>query len=360
MKYINILTIHNEPNYGALLQAYALYHTVEQLGYTPRMIDLHIIYRAHSYSYLNRVLMGINNWLKGYNFCYKKSYNFSKKMEPNRIGPFYSYKQLCQQEWESEDVYLIGSDQVWNTEITHNLKKAFTFSFLPKCCNKKCSYAASFGNIKDERERAESLDITNTLKTFYRIGIREDFGSDFLKKYDIESKVVIDPTLLLCDYSHLLDGEIEHSGNLLYLSLGHAPKMDAFTKDVSDKLGLPIELRYGYLQPSKKINKEWLSVGQWLQRIASAEMVITDSFHATVFAIMFERPFYVYISNPSKSFRITNILKKFGLEDRIVNNTSQVDKASKIDYKIVKERIKNLRDESLIFLSQTLSEISSI
>lgn len=354
MRYVNILTIHNEPNYGALLQAYALYSIIESMGYRPRVIDLHMQYRSRDYNLINKVLIYLNNKVKGYDYCYQIAEDFSRIHEPNRIGPFYSYDQLLKFDWNSEDLYIIGSDQVWNTEITHKLKDAFTFSFLPKSCKYKYSYAASFGNIKDEKDRAFQLDIEHTLKTFRRISVREKFGVNFLSKHGIEAKLVVDPTLLLDNYDQLLCDVPHRSGNLLYLPLSTVPKMTTFVESVAKSLNLQIEIRYGYLQPLKTVNKKWASVENWLYRIACSNLVITDSFHATLFSIIFERPFYVYITEPSKAFRISNILRILGLEDHIVNDISQINFEKKIDYVDVKKRLMEYRKSSLEYLSEIL------
>ena len=354
MKRVNIITIHNEPNYGAILQSYALYRTVKRLGYEPYLINLSMQFRSRSYNTINRILVDLHNKIKGYDYCYNIAERFCNKYEPNMIGEFHCIEELCQYDWNERDLYLVGSDQVWNPGITNRLSSAYTLSFLPKRCKQKYSYASSFGNIKSAEERAVTLDLENTIKTFKHIGVREKFGVEFLSKYGIEATEVIDPTLLIDDYSNLSGDVVRKSGNLLFLSLGYAPIMDRFVEEMSRKTSLPIEKRYGYLQPSRKVNKQWLTVEQWLNRIASAEVVVTDSFHATVFSILLERPFYVFVSESSKAFRITNLLEKLGLSERIVSNINQVNINDTIDYDIVKDKLSKYREASLAYLKSVL------
>ena len=353
-KTVNILTIHDEPNYGAVLQAYALYHTVEILGCTPRMINLSLKFRLREYNLLNRILIAFNNWKNGYNYCNNIARAFCRTYEPNTTRQFCTIEQLRNYNWNSDDYFLLGSDQIWNTEITHNLAKAYTFSFLPDECIKRYAYASSFGNIKDEKKRAKELEVQSSLAKFKGIGVREKFGVEFLKTQGIESVEVIDPTLLLKDYSFLLPRPIEYNNCLLYLALGEDSEMNTFVTQLSQMTKLTINKHYGYLQPSRKVNKQFLSVQNWLYYIASSKLVVTDSFHAMVFSIMFHRQFYVFVSHPSKVYRINNILKRLGIEGRVVTNLNQVNLDSTIDYAEVAEKLDDLRISSLNYLSQIL------
>lgn len=359
MKFVNILTIHNEPNYGALLQAYGLYKVIENLGYNPRIIDLHMTFRARPKNFINSLLIKANNLRKGYNYCLDIANEFVKKHEAVRTCSFFSYKELYEFPWDKDDIYIIGSDQVWNPSITNLLKDCYTFKFLPEDCLKRCSYASSFGNIKDEEKLSKVLDIKNTLGRFKRILIREQFGKIYLEKYGIQSDVVVDPTILMGNYDNLTNDNVNPSQceKILYLSLGEAPKMDAFTDSLASKLDSDIDKCFGYLQPQKDINKKWLKVEDWLGKIKNSKYVVTDSFHAMVFSIMLETPFFVYISEPSKIHRIINLLGLLGLEDRIVSSVDEAMSAKDIDFADVKLRIEKLRNESMNSLKQMLAEL---
>ena len=85
MHNVNILTIHKEPNYGAVLQAYALYKTIENLGHVPYIINLDMDYRRFPYSLKYRVLLGLHKWMKGYSHCFAQAERFSRKHCPNQI-----------------------------------------------------------------------------------------------------------------------------------------------------------------------------------------------------------------------------------------------------------------------------------
>ena len=124
MHNVNILTIHKEPNYGAVLQAYALYKTIENLGHVPYIINLDMDYSRFPYSLKYRVLLGLHKWMKGYSHCFALAERFSRKHCPNQIGNFHTTAELESYPWNKDDYYLIGSDQVWNPGITQNLRTA--------------------------------------------------------------------------------------------------------------------------------------------------------------------------------------------------------------------------------------------
>lgn len=354
MKKVNILTIHKEPNYGAVLQAYALYKTIENLGHMPYIINLSMEYRRFPYNAKYRVMLGLHKWMKGYSHCYTLTEQFSKRHCPNQIGDFHTMAELESYPWNKDDYYLIGSDQVWNPEITQNLRAAFCFSFLKNDVKNRYAYAASFGHIKDAEKRKSELDM-NALSLFKRIAVRENFGVEFLQQNGIEATEVIDPTLLLVDYRDLLPRNVEKKDEILFLSLSDTADMNVFVQKLSVKTGFPVRKHYGYLQPERRNNKRFLPVEEWLYAIASAKIVITDSFHATVFSILFGRPFYVYISEPSKVFRIANLLDVLGIERRVVSDVDEAIAAPAIHYEAVNKRLSAYREKSLNYLKSILA-----
>ena len=109
------------------------------------------------------------------------------------------------------------------------------------------------------------------------------------------------------------------------------------------------------MQPERKKNMKFLSIEEWLYAIASTKVVITDSFHATVFSILFSKPFYVYISEPSKIFRISNLLDILGIEQRVVTDVDAAITAPTINYEEVNKRLSAYRESSLNYLKSILA-----
>ena len=351
MKYINILTIHKEPNYGACLQAYALYHKIEELGGHPRMIDLSMDYRTHPYNFTYRLITSIYHYLRGYDYCYNKASEFSEKYCPNRIGPFYTYEQLKECKWNPEDCFMVGSDQVWNPDITLNLSNAFNFSFLASNILTRCSYASSIGYIKDEAEYMRRFNI-DALRQFKKIGVRENFAVEFLAKHGLKATEVIDPTLLLDNYDEII-GEVEEPTEeepyILYLSLGENSKMNEFANKIAKERGLQIVKHYGYIQPDRRTNHKFISVQEWLRKIKNASIVVTDSFHATVFSILFRTPFYVYLTSPLKASRIENLLNALDIKERLYTEIKSIGQ-DEIDFNNAHKLLNEYRCGSLSFL----------
>lgn len=355
-KTYNILTIHKEPNYGALLQAYALYKILESFGVKPKIINLSLRYRNKPFTFFHRLLVWAYNKYKGYDYCNKQAEIFFKKYAANRTKPFYTLAQLMKHKWNPDESYILGSDQVWNPCITGNLSKAFTFDFLPRNCSKVYTYASSFGYITDEQERFRKLDISSFSSKFRLISVRESFGVDYLAKYNCQAIETIDPTLLIDSYQHLLPREPENLEIILQLALGESDSMNLVTTKLSKRLRLPIEKYYGYLQTSRKINKCFLSVNDWLYKIASSRLIITDSFHAIVFCILFHKDFYYYSSHPSKNLRIENLLSHLGIQGRIISDVDSMNCCSSIDYKQVKIKLEKLRESSLEYIKSILKQ----
>ena len=193
------------------------------------------------------------------------------------------------------------------------------------------------------------------LSKFKKIAVREKFGVEFLQRNGMEAVEVVDPTLLLESYRNLLPRKVEERSEILFLSLSDTVEMNAFVKELSAKTELPVRKHYGYLQPEREKNMEFLPVEEWLYAIASAKVIITDSFHATVFSILFGKPFYVYISEPSKVFRISNLLDILGIEQRVVNDVDDAIAAPAINYEVVNRRLSAYRESSLNYLKSILA-----
>lgn len=353
MKNVNILTIHKEPNYGAVLQAYALYKVIKSLGHNPRIINLSMEYRHFPYNLKYRAMLSLHKWIKGYSRCYGIAEAFSKRYCPNQIGDFHTLAELKSFNWDKDDYYFIGSDQVWNPTITQKLSDAFCLSFLGENVSNKYAYASSFGHIEDEAGLKAALDMAS-LATFKKISVRERFGVEFLRRCGIAATEVIDPTLLLEDYMELLPRKVEERDEILFLSLSDTESMNKFVTDFSTSMGLPVSKHYGYLQPRRSDNMKFMPVEEWLYAIASSRVVVTDSFHATVFAILFRRPFFVYISKPSKLARISNLLANLGILGRVVDNVAAAKLSPEINYDDVTNNLATYRTDSLNYIKAIL------
>jgi polysaccharide pyruvyl transferase WcaK-like protein len=295
---------------------------------------------------------------KGYSRCYGIADKFMNQHCPNQTKALYTYEELNKLEWNKDDIFIIGSDQVWNPSITGRLKYTFTFSFLGNNY-KMYSYASSFGFIKEQIDRIDNKMI-DAIRSFKKVSVREKFGVEFLAQKGIQATEVIDPTLLLDNYNHLIDNKTERRNELLLLTLSNKKEMNDFADSISQKTGLKIRKHFGYLQPQRSDNMKFLSVEEWMKAIASSELIITDSFHATIFSILFKKQFFVFLSEPNKVYRIKNLLEKLGIEGHIADKNTDIELNNIIQYDEVDKKLENYRHESVEFLKSILDEGSNL
>ncbi len=266
---IGLLTIFNVPNYGAMLQCYALSKVLTNMGHEVFLYNIPL-------SDTNRLAYRIKKVLK-LNFMT----HFQKEYLPNMTNNLS----------EKADIYLIGSDQVWNPDITGKVYDKYFFSFVPDDA-KMISYAASFGTNKwmhpELKERISSL-----LARFNQITVREENGIHILNvEFGINAKWVLDPCLLLDSYadftfsSHVNDNYIACYKLCYSKEWYHA--ISRFAKKKNSKLKELASPKIKGLGPLRGFNTTNQSVQEWVSTIANAKYVLTDSFHGTVFSILFK------------------------------------------------------------------------
>lgn len=359
---IDIITRHAIPNYGSILQSYATQKAIEQLGHDSEIIN----YIKSDETNKNTVLTncnikgtGIKTKIKRILYYIVQSPNVSRM---NRHFTKFREKYLKQtpieynsseelkQKLPQADIYCTGSDQVWGKIGKDEYDKNYFLDFAPS--NKKCiTYAASFGVDKLPKDLDENLE--NLLKKYDDILVRENSAENIIKEKGLKNvKQVLDPTLLLdkekwnniCEKTKL-DGK----KYILVYQLHHNKEMENYVKNLEKHTKLPIyrvhpSLFY-MMKPGKYINMP--TPGQFVSYIKNAEYIVTDSFHGTVFSLIFNKNF-VDILPGKTSTRITSILQLVGLENRIVrdyNNYHWLEE--KIDYRNANKILEQERQKSL-------------
>ena len=371
---IAILTLHLHTNYGGILQAYALQTILKNLGYDSVILDkpkFKLPIWKMPFAYLKRILKKTLTNNPNCSILIERAYQKQYEIESQHIQKFINkylniqyLNSLSSSKAKKYDIYIVGSDQVWRPEYFKmgfgNIKNAY-LDFLGNKNVKRIAYAASFGVSEWTYTKKETNKCRSLLNKFYAISIREDSGIVLCKQHlHKEAEHTLDPTLLLDkkDYIKLITNRQTQKGNLLVYFLNNTKEKTQFVHFITQKKQytpfythfptgyqeLPIEKR---IQPP---------VESWLQGFDDAEFVITDSFHACVFSILFNKPFYV-IGNESRGLtRITSLLKQFGLEDRLIKDTSPIPFPNdKIDWEDVNNRLANLRKKSYDFLTKSLA-----
>lgn len=344
---VSILTYHWDDNYGATLQAYATYRAVKEVGHTPEFIDLRLPYAP---SLRSRLVFG----LKRFRFN-----SFRKKHFKNLTDITYWGIDELRRNPPVSDCYLVGSDQTWNPQIGKKLLPAFFLTFGDDKV-RRVTYATSIGlNEWEQSPYISDNDIKKSLNRFHRILLREDSGIRIAKEvFGVEAKQVVDPVLLFNSYPELT-GDIYPSGEVISYKLINDEGFYEKAKAVADAMHLPIRSIGSVRKPKGYRASYPESVDGWIRRIAGASLVLTDSFHGTVFSLLYHRPFAVYTGDPRRITRIVSLLNQLGLSDRILTGENFSAKihslvSKEIDWKSVDEIISNLRAESLTLLEEAL------
>lgn len=335
---IGIITIFNVPNYGAMLQCYALSKFLKDLGHDVFLYDV-------PFNKTNKFLHHLKRSL-----CLRSMTNFISDYLPPYTNDLST----------PADIYMVGSDQVWNTEILHKETEKYMLSFVPTG-KKKVSYAASFGTEKwtDERtfERAKEL-----LRDFSYITVREQSGVELLKtQFGLKAFQVLDPCFLLKDYSEIIRNQtIENTDTLVVYKLVYSYEWYLQAEKMTEALNCKLsELNGRYLKNRGDFhgfNIKSVSVSQWVSSIAAAKYVVTDSFHGCVFSLLHQRQFVIVPGIKSRSTRLSSLLSALGLADRIAQTMEEALSIleQEIDYQKVTPLIEKLQTESKSHLSRML------
>lgn len=297
---VSILTYHWEDNYGATMQAYATYRAIKELGHSPEFIDLRLPYNP---SLKSRLVFGLKRM---------RFNSFRKKYFKNLTSKTYwSVEELRNNPPES-DCYLVGSDQTWNPQIGKKLLPAFFLTFGDDNV-KRVSYATSIGLNKWEvSPYISNEEIKESLKKFDRILLREDSAIKIAKDFfEADAVQVIDPVLLFPKYSELT-GDIKPSNEIITYKLINDEGFYEMAGEMAKKMNLPIRSIGSVRKPSGYRASYPEKVEDWIKRFAEASYVVTDSFHGTVFSLLYHTPFVIYIGNPSRATRIVSLLTNLG------------------------------------------------
>ena len=374
---IGILTLPLHTNYGGILQAYALQTVLEKMGHevvvfdTPKKNSLPPLWKL-PLSLAKRILLKSMGRIDR---IFIERYNnrvypvITKEIQPfidEKIHRkvFANFSKIGAREF---DAIVVGSDQVWRSIYFVPMWLGFPIenaylSFTKGWNLKRISYAASFGTDKWEYNEEQTLHSREALQMFDAVSVREENGVKLCKQYfDIDALHVLDPTMLLDvnDYIELFKQKQtpKSKGNLLNYVLDETDEIESLIKKVASmKKMVPFAVNNPYEGDNTKPLNQRIkpSVETWLRGFYDADFVITDSFHACVFSIIFKKQFIVIGNKERGMARFESLLKMFGLEERLVDEKVDVNNLHPIDYDIVYNLYGQLKKKSLLFLSENL------
>lgn len=351
---IKIITMNASYNYGAMLQAYALQETLKTLSYYPEFIDQRGMFNTKE----KKDLKNFINFIFG--IIYKKQMiegrtkfdNFINQYQTISTEKYGSYEEI-QINPPKADVFLSGSDQVWNPVTI----KPINFLEFVKDGTKKISYAASLGVNKIPEHNKDRLKLL--INEFNYISVREEQGKNVIKELtDKKIEVHLDPVFLLNkDEWSTIDSkvtEIDYPFVLCYI-LFRPTWLNDYLKDLYKKTKIrivvidnsPFRNIYNHKMVRNAGPREFL----WLMK--NAEIVITSSFHGTAFSSLFNKPFYSIV-NPNAPARITNLLDKLKLKNRILETGNQFN-FNDINFTETNKVISAEKQRSLAYLQKSIN-----
>lgn len=348
---IATLTFHEAVNYGAVLQALALQQAILNLGYYTRVLNYRSDKIWNAYHTRPSGVRSSLGWMLSMPSRMTRQFKF-KRFINDYIDEtiLISRDELANASAHYSKV-IVGSDQVWNTNITGNDFAYFLDFVSPE---KRYSYAASIGlRVWPKCIERKAADL---LSNFQQITVREETAELYIQKLTgIRARVVCDPVFLLSKDnwdSYVIEPRMSNKYVLLF-TLGKPGKSCLrWARSQASKYGYKLVImHFGAIIVPGAINVRSASPCEFLGWIKNAELVITSSFHAVCFSIIFERQFCWFVSNEEQSSvrasssRLLDLLRSFGLSDcRVTSSTSQL---YHIDYHTILPQITKLRLRSL-------------
>ena len=365
MEKVSIITMHRIYNYGSILQTYATQKIFERRGYKCEVVDYISPYRATIPLFLEYPLRLEGKRIKKALYYIAKIPSFALKnmtfggfikKHINLSSTQYITNGDLKKNPPDADIYVTGSDQVWNSKYNHGVDTSYYLDYAkPKA--KKFAFVSSFGcdNLSSE----EAAIVKPLLKRYDAISVREDSAFDILKEMEIDSTVLIDPTLQLRKEEWL-----ELSSNRLvlgkYLLLFLLYNEDNGATDYSFRIAKHKNLKIVKLswELKKPYGVDRLFTHRrpqdFLSLFANADYIVTNSFHGVAFSINMNRNFS-FVPRSEFNGRIDSLLRLTNLEGRKVKNFDSIEEADKnIDYSRVNTLLDTERKKANDYLNDVL------
>jgi len=364
---VGIITIQKCSNYGADLQAYALGAKLRSIGYDAENID-YVFYKnsRHLYSKKERPILPISlknrvkeilfpaasflRGLKKRRLYIERNRRFGKWFKEHvKVGCEYRSVESLYVNSPKYDVYMVGSDQVWNPRMNSNIKPYF-LDFAPQ--GVKCvSYASSFG--LSELSGLVFYKYKQWLKRFTHIGLREKEGVEIVEAMALNAEVkhVVDPTLLLTasDWGKVAIRPKDAPTDkyiLLYDLIASQETVELARRWAAQEGWQVVRIGDGAYGP-----------GEFAWLFAHAQSVVTNSFHGTAFAVLDHKPFYSVVpKGMTNASRIESLLNMLSLQYRLVQakDAAEISMNGELDWGAIDERLNDARDTSVGFLRRSV------
>ncbi len=371
-KKIGILTFHASHNCGSMMQAYAMQNLLTELGYENEIIDFQNVGQRDMYAVIHKKVT-VKNLLRNFVTIlhFKKISNQWNDYEKFMHDNFSMSSKMYHETNELEDIgscyskCICGADQIWNITIPDS-DDAY---FLPKNYSnmKKIAYAPSFGskNIKKYSDNPDKYK--NYLDNFDFLSIRENNGKKWIKELTGKDvPVVLDPTLMIkkSKYDDICESSNIKGKYIFYYAPSYSRRLDKFVKKLSKKYNLKVVVWNAseYYLKSEFINgfklPKKFNPGIYYDLISNAELVVTTSFHGTIFSTICKKKFWILKNGGmyGDDDRVITLINQLKISDRLIEPTfdDNFDYLSEVNYSKYDVSLKKLQKQSLDYLIVSL------
>ena len=371
---IGVLTLPLHNNFGGILQAYALQRVLKSLGYNAVLIDKpkYISFGPWYKRYPIYVKRALQKYLMRKDIVVRADveHNWVPKIIAKNTDKFIDkyIKRIFTKDFtnirkRNFEAIIVGSDQVWRPKYFFSAIENAYLDFAKEWDIKRIAYAASFGTEDWEYTDEQTTSCAALLKRFNAVSVRESSAIGLCKeRLGVKAEHVLDPTMLLNKEQYIKlfakAKTTESDGNLFCYILDKDADKKNIINTVANKKGLtPFYVNSRYEEFEAPLEERIQQpVEKWLRAFNDAEFVITDSFHACVFSIMFNKPFIVYGNKERGYARFESLLKLFGLEERLASslNEANIILDKPINWESVNSIHHKLKEKSFSFLINSL------
>ena len=330
MQNVALITLHRSANYGSVLQALATQVVLERMGYDVAVVDYYAprnsvpemlrglrhkkpLFEKNPLALLAARAILLPSYLKR-----RRTFDRFITLNLRLSGRTYRSNEELAQDPPKADLYVTGSDQVWNSEWNGGIDEALFLAFTQEGAP-RISFSASFGKAGlDDGEAGRTREL---LARYGGITVREDTGVEIVRGLGLDATQVLDPTLFMTpeDWRPWVSGRRPRGEYILMYNINHNAPLDRFVQRLARKTGLPVYYISYQLHDCFKRGRMrcCVPVEDFLSLIAGARYVVCDSFHCAAFSVNFNREFAIV---PPKRFgtRLESFMRVVGLEDRIV------------------------------------------
>lgn len=357
---IAILTQSLSTNYGGILQNYALQTVLRRMGHEP--VTLHIVQNRSIIRWVLSLCKSIINFIIGRGWTARRFPTIEQhrtsgmtrfiKRHITCTHPAISYKAAMVEECKAQ-LLLVGSDQTWRPRYNKRIEDSY-FNFARKLNLPAVAYAVSFGTTEWEYDKKQTQKCSELIKKFRAVSVRERSGIELCHRhldYD-KAEWVLDPTLLLTrkDYEAICNDIPQQAPYLFAYILDITEEKRAFCIQLAQQKGIPLHL----MQADKSVNATDCPE-KWLASFRDASFVVTDSFHGTVFSLIFHCDFLTFYNTNRGNARFDSLSKQFDIANRIITDYDIIsEKEHEIKWDTINVQLAEWKEKSFKFLEEQL------